>query len=93
MCNLGRDRLAMLMDEWLTCDGHWTESNLFKQLKHESRHRKLGRRKWLTFPEMCVKFGSNTIAERIRDHKLRPDLVKTQTRDNPDCPGDSDTWV
>lgn len=93
MCNLGRDRLAILMDEWLSCDGHWTESSLYKQLRHESRFRKLGRRKWLTLSEMSLKFGSTTVAERIRDHKMRPELVKTQVRDNPDCPGVEDTWV
>ena len=81
------------MDEWLSCDGHWTESSLYKQLKHESRFRKLGRRKWLTLSGMSLKFGSTTGAERIRDHKMRPELVKTQVRDNPDCPGVEDTWV
>eukprot|EP00435_Cladocopium_sp_Y103_P061023 s127_g22.t1 len=42
------DRLAVLFEQWVGCEGHWRESALYQRLRVESRFRKRGCRKWLT---------------------------------------------
>lgn len=76
----------------MVCDGHWTESTLYQQLKVSHKHRKKGGRKWLTESELAVKYGSARIAARIVQAKMNdPELRKNQVRDHLDAPGDPDT--
>lgn len=85
---LGSERLGILFESWVSCEGHWSESQLCKELRVSARHRRRGGRKWLTLPELITKYGSERIALRIKEAKESdPQLAKSQIRDNPDCPG------
>lgn len=58
------------------------------ELRHSSRHRRRGGRKWLTVHEMALKYGSQQAAETIRDCKESDEsLSKSQCRFHPDAPG------
>ena len=87
--HLGSEKLQVLFEQWISCDGHWTESSIYKQLKVTVRNRKTGARKWLTEAELTVKYGSARVAERIVQSKQNDaECSKTQIREHPDCPGD-----
>ena len=88
---LGSAKLQVLYEQWLSCDGHWTESSIYQQLKVSQRHRKKGARRWLTESELTLKYGSAIIAEKITTHKNSDPECKDQVRDHPDCPDDEDS--
>lgn len=91
-CLLGSEKLAILYEQWVSCEGFWKESSLYKELKVKTHHRRLGRRVWLTFAEISKKYSSDRVATRIVEAKRSdPTICKTQIRDHPDCPGDSDS--
>ena len=80
------DRLAILMEQWTACEGHWTQSSFYKQLKVSKKHRQRGARKWMTFEEIAAKYHSERVATRIVESKeADPELSKTQIRDHLDC--------
>ena len=57
-------------------------------MKVEHRFRRVGCRKWLTVPELAIKYGSRDVADRIKDAKESdPELSKTQVRYHKDAPG------
>ena len=88
---LGSDKLQVLYEQWLSCDGHWTESAIYQQLKTSSRHRKKGARKWLTEAELALKYGSAVVAAKITLHKRSEPECKDQVREHKDCPGDPES--
>ncbi|CAK9073796.1 unnamed protein product [Durusdinium trenchii] len=84
-------KLGILYEQWAQCDGHWTESSLYKELRVSVRHRRRGARRWLTLHELTLKYGSERVARRIAEHKLADaELARTQVRFHPDAPGDED---
>ena len=89
--DLGSEKLQVLYEQWISCEGHWIESSLYKQLRVTVRNRKTGARKWLTEPELCVKYGSARVAARIAQAKRNDPKCQHQIRDHPDCPGDPDS--
>ena len=55
-------------------------------MKWKSRFRKRGCRKWLTFAEIEMRYGSKDIATAICNSKeADPELSKSQVRFHPDC--------
>ena len=82
--------MAVLYEQWLQCEGHWTESSFFKEIRSTNTHRRRGARRWLTVPELAIKYGSERVALRIKAAKEQgdADVRKTQIRDHPDVPGD-----
>ena len=88
----GRDALGILYEQWIQCEGHWSENSLAKELRTSSRHRKIGSRKWMTRSELEHKYNSTRIAERIIVSKEQDaELSKTQIRPHPDCPDEPDS--
>ena len=88
----GSEKLQVLFEQWMICDGHWSESTFYQQLKVSHLHRRRGARKWLTQSELAAKYNSINIAQKIVTAKLRdPELRKTQVRDHKDAPGDPDS--
>ena len=87
---LGSSKLSVLYEQWLQCEGHWTESTFFKEIKSTNTHRRRGARRWLTVSELTLKYGSERVALRIKAAKEQgdADVKKTQIRDHPDVPGD-----
>lgn len=83
-------KLAVLYEQWLQCEGHWTESAFFKEMRSTSTHRKRGARRWMTVQELSMKYGSQRVALRIKAAKEEgdADVRKNQIRDHPDVPGD-----
>ena len=85
----GSEKLQILYEQWLSCEGHWRESQILKELRTSTRHRRLGARKWLTVGELTQKYGSERVALKIKDAKESdPDMSVNQTRAHPDCPDD-----
>ena len=82
-----KDKLAVLFEQWTSCQGVWKESHLYLQLSQKSRHRKIGRRSWLTKPELIKKYGDKQAATLIWDAKIEEDDGSgSQVRPHPDCP-------
>lgn len=86
----GSDKIAILFDQWLTCEGHWRQSSLFLQLKTEKRFRKRGARKWLTESELAMRYGSTDMARKIVQAKLDDPDMQSHVRPHPDCPHGAD---
>lgn len=87
----GSAKLQVLYEQWISCSGHWSESSFLVELRQSTRNRKRGARKWMTFHEMTMKFGSEKAASQIRDCKRAdPVLSKSQIRFHPDAPGVAD---
>ena len=84
----GSDRLAVLFEQWVGCEGHWRESALYQRLRVESRFRKRGCRKWLTVSELAVKYGSSTVADKIKIAKESDPECANQRRPHPDAPNE-----
>lgn len=81
------EKLALLLDEWTSCQGQWKESNLYLRLSETTRHRKRGARCWLTRAELVQKYGDVEAATHIWESKLAEDDGSgAQIRPHPDCP-------
>ena len=81
-------KLQLLMEQWTQCEGLWTKSDFWIQLKSKRRNRKFGCRKWMTKSELTMKFGSAQVAQEIIEAKmLKEEVRKEQVRAHPDCHG------
>ncbi|CAK9069365.1 Uncharacterized protein SCF082_LOCUS34741 [Durusdinium trenchii] len=75
------------MDEWLSCNGEWRKSTLFKKMIERKTTSTHGARVWMTFQQIAEKYKSEEVARRIVEAKLAdPELRRTQVKDHPDCP-------
>ena len=83
----GPERLAILQEQWSECNGHWSESTFYKQLKQETRLRRKGCHRWLTHAELKLKYGDCDVAQSIVDQKELedPEATGEQVRPHPDC--------
>ena len=81
------ERLQLLLEQWTSCQGAWTQSDFFLQLKQKKKHRRYGCRVWLTRGELIKKFGSESVAAEIIEQKLHdPQVRKEQVRAHSDGP-------
>lgn len=83
---LGSQKLGILQEQWLSCEGHWRESALYKKLLEKTTHRRFGSRKWLTKPELAMKYSMEVAEAIIAAKHADPELSKSQIRKHPDCP-------
>ena len=77
---------SILYESWASCEGEWTKSTFYQnvKLRHVSKVR--GRRRWLTAKEMDERFGPE-LAEQIRNRKLLdPELKEKEVRRHPELP-------
>lgn len=82
----GSERLTILYEQWVSCSGHWRESQFFLRMSTSSRRKKFGCRKWLTQHELAIKYGSAEIAQSIVDAKESDDKLRlSHIRSHPDC--------
>ncbi|CAK9034035.1 Uncharacterized protein SCF082_LOCUS20718 [Durusdinium trenchii] len=80
------EKLQVLLDEWLSCGGRWTESTFYIRATERSTHSTRGARVWLTRDQIAEKYKSREIANMICDQKLSdPEAFRTQTKLHPDC--------
>lgn len=84
----GTPRLSVLYEQWASCAGIWKESALYIRMKSTQRNKTRGCRQWLTFEQICSKYGSFEVATSITEYKLNLDEEsrKGQVRNHPDCP-------
>ena len=77
------------MDEWTVCAGNWRQSTLFQKLTTRKKTKSFGTRIWMTRHQLCQKFGSAELADRIIEAKMLLDEESraSQVRDHPDAPG------
>lgn len=87
----GRAKLGILFEQWASCEGHWTESKIYIELKVSTRHRKIGARRWFTKHELYGKFGVRVADRIVATKENDKELSKTQCRFHPDAPNDEDT--
>ena len=81
-------KLQVLMEQWASAQGVWTQSDFFLQIKEKKKNRRFGCRVWLTRSEMTAKYGSTTIAQQIIEAKeIDKEASKTQIRAHPDMHG------
>lgn len=82
------DKLQLLMEQWVACNGEWAASEFVKTVKLKRRNRKVGTRKWLTQSEIAQKYASGAIAQAICAAKMADEEVcKEQVRCHPDMNG------
>ena len=80
--------MGVLLEQWVSCNGAWTQSEFFLRIKSKKLHRRRGCRRWLTKSELAGKYGSMDVAEAIVSAKENdPEASKQQVRVNPDCHG------
>ena len=84
----GSEKLAVLLEDWIACDGCWVESSFYKRVTQRTTTSRRGCRVWLTREQIRIKYGgSHKIADMICDSKLNdPESFKHQTKVHPDCP-------
>ncbi|CAE7482715.1 unnamed protein product [Symbiodinium sp. CCMP2592] len=76
---------SYLYESWLTSNECWKSSRLLISLRQKNSTKNRGVRRWMTFAEMCNKYGES-IATEIRDAKLEDaELKKKEVRDHPEC--------
>eukprot|EP00435_Cladocopium_sp_Y103_P044854 s545_g12.t1 len=88
--NAKRDsaKLQILLEQWASADGIWTQTEFYLQIKQKRKNRQYGSRRWLTRSELITKFGSITIADQIISAKVHDaEAAKTQIRAHPDLHG------
>ena len=82
----GREKLQVLMDEWMTCGGKWKQSAFYKRCTDRTTHSERGARVWMTRQQITEKYKSSEIANMICRQKIDdPELFRTQTKSHPDC--------
>ena len=80
--------LSVLMEQWTSCSGCWSQSEFFLSIKQKRKNRTYGSRRWMCKAEIQAKFGSAEVAQQIIDAKMAdPELKKTQVRANKDLHG------
>lgn len=92
MYTQGTEKLQILMDEWLSCQGAWTKSAFYQRVMEKRSMSQRGARVWLTQHQIAEKYKSELIASRICEQKRSdPELFRTQTKLHPDDP--SEEWA
>ena len=82
------DRLQVLLEQWVSCNGAWKESAFYFSCKEKSKTRRHGSRKWMTVGELASKYGDRSVADLIVSQKeADPDIQKEQVRPHPDLHG------
>ena len=80
--------LQVLLEQWTSCAGVWTESEFYIQVKEKHKNRSYGSRRWMTRMEIVAKFGSTQVADQIISAKtLDAEVSQTHVRANPDLHG------
>lgn len=85
-------RRVVLMDQWPSCEGAWSESELYLQVNMKKKTWTFGSRRWMCKSEIEAKFGSATVAQQMIQAKtIDPKVAKSHVGANPDLHGqDSD---
>ena len=87
MLHPGSGKLQLLMEEWLTTGGDWSQSRLYIKMTIQRRERQHGARVWYTKHQLIVKFGSEHLADEIISSKMAdPTTRETQVKCHPDAP-------
>eukprot|EP00438_Fugacium_kawagutii_P031128 Skav201752 [mRNA] locus=scaffold1973:85397:88605:+ [translate_table: standard] len=81
------EQMQMLLEQWASCSGIWSESEFLIQIKKKSKHRSFGGRRWLTKGQLLKKYGSEEIVRQIVEAKEAPEAQESQTRAHPDLNG------
>ena len=90
------EALQVLLEQWLSCEGRWNESEFVKTVRAERHQRTKGRREWLTQKQLSVKLGSEDAAAKICEAKMHdPEASKSQVRTHRDMHGkdSAEPWI
>lgn len=77
--------MEILWEEWLAPNENWKVSNYAIRLSRSHSHETIGARRWMTFKQLCDKYGDEEVAESIRTAKLS-DPEKSHVKPHPDNP-------
>ena len=88
---LGSDKLQILLQEWMACEGEWRKSALYKTITERKKTSAYGARVWLTKAQIAQKYNSAELGEQICRAKLADaEASKTQVKKHPDLPDSED---
>lgn len=80
--------MSSLYEDFLSIDGNWRNSMVYKTIKSINRTGRRGIRRWLTRSQLENHFQDSTIVDAIIVRKQSDEyLKKTEIREHPDCPG------
>ena len=85
----GSEKLQVLQEQWLQCDGAWKKSTFYLEIKKSKAERKRGCRMWMTRAQLVAKYNSESLADEIIANK-EADPNGNQVKDHPDAPGNKD---
>ena len=87
----GHDKLEVLREQWESCNGEWSKSQIYLSLKKTQAERKRGQRRWMTRRDLIVKHDSVEVADRIIANKMNNEETRAaQTKAHPDDPDNED---
>ena len=79
--------MSSLYEDFLSSDGNWRNSMVYKTIKRINRTGRRGIRRWLTRSQLEAHFQDKKIVDAIVIRKQTDEYLKTEIRDHPDCPG------
>ncbi|CAK9114637.1 Uncharacterized protein SCF082_LOCUS53089 [Durusdinium trenchii] len=72
-------KLQILMEQWASANGVWSQSEFYLQVKQKRKHRSYGSRRWLTRGELLQKYGDSAVVDAIIAAKMAdPEASKSQ---------------
>ena len=94
LINQGKSLNSVLYDAWAACsEGDWNQSRFYLKIKERHSTKKRGVRRWLTFAELCTRFGQE-LAEQVKNRKLYDqELLKKEVRRHPELPDSEEQFI
>ena len=82
---LGKDRQAVLYEDFVNCGGNWSRSVVYQQITSSSKDLKQGVRRWITYAQMMEIFKDKHVVDSIICRKeADPETRSTQIRSHPE---------
>ena len=81
--------MSTLYEDYMSTGGDWSKGVVLKQIRSSDRKASKGCRKWLTRKQLLKHFENDReLVDGIIVRKETDDeLLKTEVRDHPECPG------
>ena len=85
----GKDKMSTLFEDFMSTGGDWSKGVVLKQIRSTDRKAARGCRKWLTRKQLLKHFeGDKDLVDGIIIRKeTDEDLLRSEVRDHPECPG------
>ena len=79
--------MAILWEEWLGSSEDWGKSSYAISLKRVHSFERTGARRWMTYRQLCEKYGDSALADAIVESKKNSaQLARDHIKPHPDAP-------